>query len=168
MNLNEEQKKEVGAWLREGLKLSEIQKRIETRFGLNPTYMEVKLLVSDIDILPKDQPEVLPTKTVGEAPAAPGAAGRPGTGPATKAPAADALPAQAPTAGVSVKLDQITKPGAMASGSVTFSDGVSATWFLDQYGRLGLAGPQKGYQPPAADVQEFQIALENELAKSGL
>jgi hypothetical protein len=53
------------------------------------------------------------------------------------------------------------------SGKVTFSDGNQAEWYLDQAGRLGLVPQQTGYRPPAADVQQFQMALETELSKLG-
>jgi hypothetical protein len=65
-------------------------------------------------------------------------------------------------------VDTLTKPGSLASGNVTFSDGNSAEWYLDQMGRLGLAPKTEGYRPSAADVQEFQIALEREIRRSGL
>jgi hypothetical protein len=70
--------------------------------------------------------------------------------------------------GVSVSVDQLARPGAVVSGKVTFSDGNRAEWYLDQTGRLGLSAQQAGYRPPPADVQQFQIALEAELAKMGL
>jgi hypothetical protein len=78
---------------------------------------------------------------------------------------AETLPAGA--GGVSVTVDQLARPGAIVSGKVTFSDGQSADWYLDQAGRLGVVPKQQGYKPPAADVQEFQLALQNELAKMG-
>ena len=64
-------------------------------------------------------------------------------------------------------VDQITRPGAIVSGKVTFSDGQSADWYLDQTGRLGVVPKQPGYKPSAADVQEFQVALQQEVAKLG-
>jgi hypothetical protein len=51
---------------------------------------------------------------------------------------------------------------------VKFSDGETATWYMDQMGRLGLGPKKQGYKPSAADVQSFQMALENELAKLGM
>ena len=68
---------------------------------------------------------------------------------------------------VSLTVDSVTRPGAMVSGNVKFSDGKSASWFLDQYGRLGLAAKEQGYRPPEADLREFQTALQSELAKLG-
>ena len=64
-------------------------------------------------------------------------------------------------------VDQITKPGAIVSGKVTFSDGQIADWYLDQTGRLGVAPKQQGYKPTQADVQQFQLALQQEVAKLG-
>ena len=64
-------------------------------------------------------------------------------------------------------MDQIARPGAIVSGKVTFSDGQSADWYLDQTGRLGVVPKQQGYKPSAADVQQFQVALQNELARMG-
>ena len=65
-------------------------------------------------------------------------------------------------------MDQITRPGAVVSGKVTFSDGNTATWHIDQKGQLGLVPTKPGYRPPASDVQSFQMALEAELSKLGL
>ena len=64
-------------------------------------------------------------------------------------------------------VDQITRPGSIVSGKVTFSDGQLAEWYLDQMGRLGVVPKQQGYKPTAADVQAFQLALQQEMAKLG-
>lgn len=69
--------------------------------------------------------------------------------------------------GVSVTVDQVARPGALASGQVTFSDGQLAEWHLDQYGRLGLASQQKGYRPSQEDLMAFQAELQSALAKLG-
>jgi hypothetical protein len=65
-------------------------------------------------------------------------------------------------------VDQVARPGTVVSGRVTFSDGISAIWQFDEMGQLRLAPEQPGYRPPAADVQQFQMALETELSKLGL
>jgi hypothetical protein len=70
--------------------------------------------------------------------------------------------------GVSISVDEITRPGAVVSGKVTFSDGGAAAWQIDQMGQLGLIPSKAGYRPPASDMQSFQVALENELSKLGL
>jgi hypothetical protein len=147
MNLDEAQRKKVAAWIEEGLKLSDIQKRLEIDLGLRLTYLEVRLLVDDLKLKPKDPPPPLK--------------------PAPK-PEDALLPPPAAPGKVSVTVDQLARPGALVSGKVKFSDGKTAEWVLDQAGRLGLVPSDKGYKPPAADVQEFQIALQQELQKLGM
>jgi hypothetical protein len=161
MNLNEAQRQRVSAWIIEGAKLSEIQNRLLSEFGVKLTYMEVRFLVDDLKLTPKD-PE--PPKVV--APPVPPPAADPAKLTAEKNPApAGTLPAGG--GNVSVTVDQITKPGAMISGKVAFSDGQVADWYLDQTGRLGVVPKQAGYKPSAADVQDFQMALQQEVAKLG-
>jgi len=164
MKLDDAQKKLVAQWIEQGAKLAEIQTRIASEFKLNLTYMDVRFLVDDLKLVPKD-PE--PVKMPELAPAAP----LPPPAAATKpAPVHDLDAPPIPPAGatnVSVAVDQIARPGALVSGKVTFSDGQSAEWSLDQTGRLALAAQQKGYRPSQPDVQAFQQALQSELAKMG-
>ncbi len=54
MNLDEAQRKKVAAWIADGAKLSEIQTRLASELGLKFTYMEVRLLVDDLKLTPKD------------------------------------------------------------------------------------------------------------------
>ena len=150
MNLNDEQKKRVSGWITEGLKLSDIQKRLEKEFGLQLTYLETRLLIDELKLVPKDPDPVPQPKELSAPPAATAAK-------------------EAPTkpGGVSVKVDTVTRPGAVVSGKVTFSDGNSADWYLDQMGRLGLVPGQQGYRPSPADVQSFQEQLQQELQSYG-
>ena len=160
MNLDDAQKKQVAGWIEQGLKLSEIQKRLESDFGLRITYLEVRLLVDDLKLTPKDQPRGTTEDVLGKVktPAEPT--------PSLASPAQ--APVNAPAAGeVSVRVDSIARPGALVSGSVTFSDGKSAAWYLDQMGRLGLAPKEQGYKPSPVDLQEFQIQLQSELQRAG-
>jgi hypothetical protein len=153
MSLDETQRKQVAAWIAEGLKIADIQKQMETQWGLRQTYLEVRLLVDDLKLVPKDPPPPPP-------PPAPTAK--------EAAPAGEELPPRGlPASKVRVTLDQITRVGSMASGKVKFSDNKMAEWYLDQMGRLALAPSEKGYKPSAADLQDFQIALQSELERMG-
>lgn len=159
MQLTAEQQTIARQWIADGLKLSDFQKRLEAEFGLKLTYMEVRFLVDDLKILPKDpeppKKEELPVATPAGQPAAP-------VSPL-------AATADAPVAGaVKVSVDAVTRPGTMVSGRVTFSDGQAGSWYVDQYGRPGLVPDTKGYRPAQADIQDFQVALEGELAKLGM
>ena len=162
MNLDESQKKTVSAWITEGLKLADIQKRMGTELGVNLTYMEVRMLVDDLKLMPKD-----PAPPKVDKPLPP-----PEATPAAETPLVDETPnLPAPLAGsgnVSLTVDTVARPGTLISGNVQFSDGQSAAWYMDQMGRLGLAPKQQGYKPSAADLQSFQQGLEVELSKLGL
>lgn len=162
VQLNEQQKAQVRAWLENGLQLGEIQKRLEADLGISATYLDVKMLVSDLQVLPKD-PE--PANGALKKPAggdtnsdkrsgAPTNAGLGGT-------------ATSPAGRVSVAVDQLTKPGAVLSGSVTFSDGKKGTWYVDETGRIGVAPAERGYRPSQSDMSKFQVALEEELSRQG-
>ena len=155
MNLTDEQRQRVTAWILQGAKLAEVQNRLNQEFGLRLTYMETRFLVDDLKLTPKDpeppkteKPPVIDAKKPAE----------------TKNPPADATK----TGGVSLSVDQIARPGALVSGKVTFSDGQKADWYLDQTGRLGVVPGQQGYKPSAMDVQQFQMALQDELQRMGM
>ena len=158
MTLDDTQRNKVAGWIADGMKLSDIQSRIGKELGLTMTYMDVRLLVDDLKLTPKDidRPKpVLPTPA-------------PAPAPAGGLKAETAAAPEGSVSGVSVSVDQLARPGAVVSGKVTFTDGKKADWYIDQTGRLGLAPAEAGYRPPAADVQQFQIALEAELAKMGM
>jgi hypothetical protein len=153
MNLEEPQKAKVREWIGAGLQPAEIQQQLLEEFGVQLTYMEVRFLLTDLQLQPQDK-EVPPDPALQlKAKDAAAAANQEGAG--------------AP-GGVSLTVDQVARPGAIASGRVTFSDGKRAEWYLDQMGRLGLVPAEKGYKPSQSDLMDFQAALQNELAKLGL
>lgn len=163
INLDEAQRKTVSAWIAEGLKLSEIQTRLNSEFGLSLTYMEVRFLVDDLKLTPKDIEPAKPAELGGPASPAPGQPPRPGA----KSPAPERTP-PAPPGKVAVSVDNIARPGTVVSGNVTFSDGKAADWYLDELGRLGLMPKQEGYRPSQQDVMAFQTELQAQLERLGL
>jgi hypothetical protein len=70
---------------------------------------------------------------------------------------------------VTVDVDKVTLlPGALASGTVRFSDGVTGKWVVDQYGRPGFTEiSQPGYRPTPADSQAFVQQLSAQLQRRG-
>jgi hypothetical protein len=156
MTLNETQRKTVAAWIADGQKLSEIQTRLAAELGVKLTYIEVRFLVDDLKLVPKDPEPPKQSQTLVNP------VGAPPTTPIAP------IPDQPAAVGrVSVSVDQVTRPGALVSGKVTFSDGQTADWYMDQTGRLGVAPKQQGYKPSATDVQDFQLALQDEMVKLG-
>ena len=164
MNLTDAQKQQITTWLEQGLKVADVQKKMAAELGVTMTYMEVRFLLDDLRLKPKD-PE--PPKQPAVPPAAPASAGMPAAGvsPASPALAPDAAPAA--LGAVKLSVDTLARPGTVVSGKVTFSDGQSADWYLDQMGRMGVVPVQKGYKPSQVDVMEFQELLQIEMQKLG-
>ncbi|MCC5838516.1 MAG: hypothetical protein JJT96_00205 [Opitutales bacterium] len=145
MKLTTEQQTAVAAWVGEGASLADVQRRLEADYAIRATYMDVRFLIDDLGLEIRRDP--VPVK---EAP-----------------PAADLVEEPEPVGGVKVAIDAITRPGALVSGTVTFSDGQGAVWFLDQAGRLALNPKKSGYQPTQEDVADFQIELRAAIEKKG-
>ena len=120
------------------------------------TYMDVRFLVDDlnldlVDTVEETNEKTDETSTVEDA---------------QETSANDLLEGEN-SGGVSVEVDTVTPPGAMASGSVTFSDGQNKKWTIDQFGRLGLSGGDDSYKPSDEDVMEFQKQLDSALRGKG-
>ena len=165
MQLDETQKKTVVGWVEEGLDLSAIQSRLESEMDIRMTYMDVRFLVGDLELTPKDEEEPEPAEP-DEPQVEPTAPTPDNPFPAPDEPMGDPpLEADSDSAGgeVSVTVSPVTQPGTMASGSVTFSDGVTCDWHVDQFGRPALVPPSDGYQPPEADMPKFGQKLQQEL-----
>ena len=186
MTLTPEQKQTVAAWVAAGDNLSTVQKKLSEHFKISMTYMDVRFLVDDLDLALKDAAPKVDANDVSKSPLpAASKAKSPGTqaGPAVAdqevpddlddgelAEDANAFPEDAPAGGnVRVEVDKVNLiPGAMASGSVTFSDGVTGKWIVDNYGRPGFTEvSQPGYRPSPADGQAFMQQLSAALQKQG-
>ena len=161
MNLDEAQRKRVAAWVEQGLKVAEIQSKLASELGVNMTYMDVRFLIDDLKLRPKDIERTAPATVTATPPAT-----APGAAPAGASPSATPEKKGSP-GGVSVTVDQIARPGAMVSGRVKFSDGQGGGWLIDQMGRPGLVPDQQGYRPSQQDIMEFQQKLQDELARMG-
>ena len=158
MNLSDAQRAQVAQWIAQGLRVAEVQKKLSTDLGVNLTYMEVRFLIDDLKLKPKDpEPAKIPEAAL-KSPA-PGK-GQVGTAESeAKKPGAGGKPA--------ISVDQLTRTGALVSGKVSFGSGTSADWQLDQFGRLGLIPSKQGQKPSQQEIVEFQTALQDELARLG-
>lgn len=162
-NLTEEQQAQVKVWAADGANLNEMQQHLRETFGITMTYLDVRLMLVDlgvslIDRKPKPVEEPKPEpEAVADAP--------PAGEPSVSEP--EVLPKEG-VGKLNVTVDQVTLPTMMVSGKVTFSDGQDASWYVDQFGRLGLKGPEAGYRPPEADVPQFQAELDRLLMSQGM
>ena len=171
MNLAEDQLKSVAAWFAGGASLDEIQKRLVAEYGVHVTYFDLRMIVAELP-----QPEESDAQPDADAqqrvPPGETEAGATSCAPPegdVDAQEGDADAQERVPPGVTVECDAIMIPGTMASGDVTFSDGVKGKWYLDQMGRLGLGGdlPQ-GYRPSPEDAALFQARLMEVLRSKGL
>ena len=135
---NEERKQVVRDLLKQGRTLSEIQDFLRKEKGDSVTYMELRLLLSE-----------MPDATL----------------PEKETPKPAVLPAEPKTAAgkLSISVDQMPAPGAMLSGYARFGSGAKAHWFLDNAGRLGLEPELGSEKPTQKDMQEFSTELRRML-----
>jgi hypothetical protein len=158
-NFSPEQRAALEQWAADGATLNDIQHKLKSEFGINITYLDARLLLLDLQVKLKDKPREQPkAEELAPPPIA-----------ATDAPMMgdDPAPPPAGNGAVTVTVDTLAIPGALVSGKVTFTDGQTAGWYLDQSGRLGLRAPDPGYRPPPADVPVFQAELDRVLVQAG-
>ena len=148
-----------------GVSLSEVQSMVNAEFKLSMTYMDIRILASELEI---DWQKLSPEKSAAPAPAKDEAAAAPesteSSAPAEDVPAENTAPAMPDLSTTKVEVSKIARPGMMFSGSATFANGSTADWYLDNMGRLGVDNLQ-GDQPGQEDIEKFQMALQLELRK---
>ena len=132
--------------LNQGFSLGEIQKQLEEEHDIRMTYMDLRILATELEGVDWSQ--------------------QPETGFKAKAVAQDDLLGgdSAPASGTRVTVSKLARPGAAMHGSVEFSSGAKAEWFLDHSGRLGLQSEPGSAKPNEKDLQEFQEELQRVVA----
>ena len=128
----------IGRLLQEGNTLSDVQKVLEEEYDVKLPYMELRLISSDLEVnwSAFDPPKPKPLAEE------PDVLDAPGTGKTT------------------VTGSKSQRPGAVASGDVTFASGATAEWHFDAMGRLSLNPTGGGENPTEEDVQDFQAELQ--------
>ncbi len=138
-------KKFMAEQLDAGNSLSDIQQMINEKFKTKLSYMEIRIMASELENIDWSKndpvPEAKPEEDDDESAAAPA----PG--------AADG--------NTVVEISKLVRPGAAMSGSVKFASGASATWVLDQMGRLGFDDTVG--EPTEADMKAFVDELKAKL-----
>lgn len=143
----------IAQLLSEGISLSDVQKKLESEHEMKITYMDLRLIASDLQVnwdkldadKNKDAEKVDDISKLPD-PADPTAAGGP-----------------AAAGGAQVTISKIVQPGAMISGSVVFKSGAKAEWHVDNMGRLGLNQEEGADKPTEDDLVDFQEALQREV-----
>ncbi|MCS7049102.1 MAG: hypothetical protein NZ483_07395 [Verrucomicrobiae bacterium] len=145
---NDERKAIIRQLLAEGRTLSQVQDYLQREKGDTITYMELRLLLSEMpDVkLPEKEPPRAVSTTTAAAPVADKKAG-------------STSGAGTPAGQLSISVDQTPPPGALLSGYARFASGAKAHWFVDELGRLGIEPELGSSKPTQADMQEFTREL---------
>ena len=138
----EELKEIIGKLLNSGESLSEIQNILASEYKENITFLELRLIASeieDIDWTKDEESDEKPEEDANES---------------------EKNPSLGKTV---VEVSRLQRPGVALSGSVKFASGASADWILDQMGRLGFE--KSDGEPTEEDLQEFQLELKKQLGQ---
>ena len=153
--LTPEEVEKIHQWVADGTDMSGLQAKLKNELGHSLTYMDTRFLALDLDLRfpeeEKEEPEAASTPEDD----------LPAPSQTTGSPLDPDSPA--PTGQVQVTVDQLTRPGALVSGTVTFSDGERALWLIDEMGRPSIDPDTPGYQPTEADLMQFQNTLRAQL-----
>jgi hypothetical protein len=159
VEITEVQKSKIAEWIDDGASLSEVQRRLSEEFQINMTYMDVRFMLLELGLTPQDREESAQSDPSLLADAA--------GGQQEPIEASGVVDDGLQKGNVSVDVDRVMKPGSLVSGTVVFSDGVKASWSLDQFGRLALDAGGAEVQPSPEDVKAFQEELRKNLEKRG-
>lgn len=148
MSLTDAQKQVVSQSVAEGKSIADIQRLLLEEHSVSMTYMEVRFLIDDLDVV-FEEPETSESDEAVDEP--------------------EVVDEAAGEHRVTVETDAITPPGALMSGQTTFSDGVTLNWKLLSNGQLGLipGDDNQNYRPSDEDMQDFRNQMDAILRKKG-
>ncbi len=139
-------KKVVSELLEKGETLNSILKTLSSEHDVAMTFLELRLLASeieDIDWTKTDEPDP--------------SAGKDSAGKDTPV----GVLAEGDTGKTKVEINRLSRPGVAMHGTVKFGSGASASWILDQMGRLGFEKTEG--TPTEEDIKDFQRELKKAL-----
>lgn len=162
--MDKELEQQIAAFMSEelakGTSLSQLHGMVNEKFQTHLTYMEIRIIASELQVdWNANDPKAIAAakekaKKEEEARAAEVEA-------AMAAENGEAPAGEAPGKCV-VTVNKVNPPGILASGTVTFSSGSTADWYVDQTGRPGI-GNLKGEQPTQQEAEEFMVELQKVL-----
>jgi hypothetical protein len=139
----DESKKIIAKLLADGISLSDIQGILAKDHDIRMTFLELRLIASELENV--DWGKFNKEEPVDD----------------DKAKTKDSTPSQEISGRTVVEISKLVRPGAVASGTVSFGSGAKAEWILDQMGRLGLDKAEG--KPTEQDLKEFQEELQKAL-----
>ena len=159
----------------EGMSLSKVQDALNSELGIHMTYMELRMLTSELAVnwtaqdkkteaaKPHSKPQDAPKPPQDSQPdEAAGDDMDDGLPPEEEAPADNADDGLGGGT-TKVEISKLVRPGTAISGTVTFASGAHGEWYVDQMGRLGLSLDDGSSKPTQDDVRKFQMELQKQL-----
>ena len=143
-----EQLEMVRQWASLGVDLNGIQKNLAAECGVHMTYMDVRFLLLDHGI--EIATAAVPVEEKKPEPA----------------PEPESAPQPAADGKLVVTLDELTLPGTLISGKVTFASGTRGGWQIDQLGRFAWNALEG--QPTPEELQAFQMELTQIMSRGGV
>jgi len=139
--IKEDIQKLIAELLNKGDTLSDIQTILDKEHGEKMTFMDLRILASEIeniDWTKDEEPDEVPEKE-------------------------DEQQERDVEGKTVVEISKLQRPGIALSGSVNFASGASADWVLDQMGRLGFE--KTDGEPTEEDLKEFQEELQRSVGR---
>ena len=138
----------IKSQLDQGVTLSDIQKLLEKEHDHRMTYMDLRLISSELEVN-WQMLDGVPEEPDSEE--------------------EDAQAVDATVVGeTQINVSKLTRPGAMLHGDVTFQSGCTADWHVDSTGRLGLNPTGGSAEPGEEDIADFQEKLQAMLQRGGM
>ena len=152
--------------LNEGVKLNDIQRLLEEEHGLRMTYLELRMLVSELEVdwskhaPPKPEPQADDVVSDEEGDIAE----------LDEEFEDDEVAADETAAAgdVEVTVSKLARPDAAISGSYSCPSGARGEWIVDHYGRPGLIPAEGSPKPTQDEMRQFQMALMRKLQGGGI
>jgi hypothetical protein len=154
----EEIKNIVADMLSERLSPSEIQKQLAEKKDIRITFLDLKLIISEIknsaETLDKNDTrnrknDIPPAKEDNRA--------------EVHSEKEQTVDAEIMDEGATVvEMEKLLKPGAVLCGKVKFASGAKADWSVDHYGRLSFAN--SAGKPSPQDLKLFQAELQRKIS----
>ncbi|MBQ7651583.1 MAG: hypothetical protein IJS15_11525 [Victivallales bacterium] len=166
---NQERDELIMEKLNSGMSLSDLQKLLDSEYGMKMTYFELRMIVSELriewDKQEKKHKPAIPMQPAPAPQASEQKAAEPLNGFADEELSSDDDEAEDAEGGTVVTIDDAPMQGAVMSGSVKFASGASGKWMMNRMGQLGLASLDEGSEQPTQDdlmlfQQELQTVLE--------
>jgi len=150
--------------LNQGMSLSDVQKALAEQFDIRMTYLDLRMVATELEVDWKKQDKPIPAKKEEDVEEDAAELQEEDWDEEENDLADETSDAPPPATGkTKVTISKLIRPGAAISGDVEFSSGAKGEWFVDSMGRIGFNPAEGSGQPNQNDLREFQKELQKAL-----